>query len=115
MWVLHYCAGIHNFSVTLYAEFLPTKQRAKCVVLLDVSCSVIVIVIILIYVLQCFWALGACFEVALALVVMPTLGWQWLLALSTGPLLAFALICPVSSPPLFYLLRNPFMVQFINY
>lgn len=26
------------FSVTLYAEFLPTKQRAKCVVLLDVSC-----------------------------------------------------------------------------
>lgn len=45
---------------------------------------------------QCFWALGACFEVTLALVVMPTLGWHWLLALSTGPLLAFALICPVS-------------------
>jgi hypothetical protein len=49
------------------------------------------------FVLQCFWALGACFEVALALVVMPTLGWQWLLALSTGPLLAFALVCPVSN------------------
>ncbi|KAF9418726.1 hypothetical protein HW555_004554 [Spodoptera exigua] len=48
-------------SVTLYAEFLPTKQRAKCVVLLD-----------------CFWALGACLEVALALVVMPTLGVHWL-------------------------------------
>lgn len=26
-------------SVTLYAEFLPSKQRAKCVVLLDVSVS----------------------------------------------------------------------------
>ncbi|CAH0714415.1 unnamed protein product, partial [Brenthis ino] len=64
-------------SVTLYAEFLPTKQRAKCVVLLD-----------------CFWALGACLEVALALVVMPTLGVHWLLALSTIPLLIFALICP---------------------
>ncbi|XP_044730935.1 synaptic vesicle 2-related protein isoform X2 [Chrysoperla carnea] len=64
-------------SVTLYAEFLPTKQRAKCVVLLD-----------------CFWALGACFEVALALVIMPTLGWQWLLAASTTPLFAFAIICP---------------------
>ncbi|XP_061380089.1 synaptic vesicle 2-related protein [Danaus plexippus] len=64
-------------SVTLYAEFLPTKQRAKCVVLLD-----------------CFWALGACLEVALALVVMPTLGVHWLLALSTVPLLIFALICP---------------------
>lgn len=25
------------YRVTLYAEFLPTKQRAKCVVLLDVS------------------------------------------------------------------------------
>ncbi|XP_063534120.1 synaptic vesicle 2-related protein [Cydia strobilella] len=64
-------------SVTLYAEFLPTKQRAKCVVLLD-----------------CFWALGACLEVALALVVMPTLGFHWLLALSTIPLLIFAFICP---------------------
>ncbi|KAF7283998.1 synaptic vesicle 2-related protein [Rhynchophorus ferrugineus] len=72
-----FAIGCTPQSVTLYAEFLPTKQRAKCVVLLD-----------------CFWALGACFEVALALVIMPTLGWQWLLALSTGPLLAFALICP---------------------
>jgi len=45
---------------------------------------------------QCFWALGACFEVLLALLIMPTMGWQWLLALSTAPLLAFACICPVS-------------------
>ncbi|XP_056639219.1 synaptic vesicle 2-related protein [Diorhabda carinulata] len=83
MWILllrglvGFAIGCTPQSVTLYAEFLPTKQRAKCVVLLD-----------------CFWALGACFEVALALVVMPTLGWHWLLALSTGPLLVFALICP---------------------
>lgn len=27
-------------SVTLYAEFLPCKQRAKCVVLLDVSLGI---------------------------------------------------------------------------
>lgn len=72
-----FAIGCTPQSVTLYAEFLPSKQRAKCVVLLD-----------------CFWALGACFEVTLALIVMPTLGWQWLLALSTGPLLAFAVICP---------------------
>lgn len=83
MWVLFlralvgFAIGCTPQSVTLYAEFLPTKQRAKCVVLLD-----------------CFWALGACFEVAMALVVMPTLGWQWLLFLSTGPLLAFTLITP---------------------
>ena len=37
-------------SVTLYAEFLPTRQRGKCVVLLD-----------------CFWALGACLEVQSAM------------------------------------------------
>ncbi|EEB12522.1 sugar transporter, putative [Pediculus humanus corporis] len=65
-------------SVTLYAEFLPTKQRAKCVVLLD-----------------CFWALGACVEVLLALFIMPTLGWKWLLAISTAPLLAFVICCPL--------------------
>ncbi|KDR17464.1 synaptic vesicle 2-related protein [Zootermopsis nevadensis] len=83
LWIL-FLRGLVGFaigcvpqSVTLYAEFLPTKQRAKCVVLLD-----------------CFWALGACFEVLLALIVMPTLGWHWLLALSTIPLLAFALITP---------------------
>ena len=63
-------------SVTLYAEFLPTKQRGKCVVLLD-----------------CFWALGACLEVILAMLVMPTLGWRWLLALSALPSLCFVLAC----------------------
>ncbi|XP_076237191.1 synaptic vesicle 2-related protein isoform X1 [Calliopsis andreniformis] len=64
-------------SVTLYAEFLPAKQRAKCVILLD-----------------CFWALGACFEVAIALAIMPNFGWRWLLILSTIPLLVFAVITP---------------------
>ncbi|XP_066146948.1 synaptic vesicle 2-related protein isoform X1 [Euwallacea fornicatus] len=101
MWMLllrglvGFAIGCTPQSVTLYAEFLPTKQRAKCVVLLDVSrfpCNQSTSNRIVI--LQCFWALGACFEVALALIVMPTLGWQWLLALSTGPLLAFAMICP---------------------
>lgn len=31
-------------SVTLYAEFLPCKQRAKCVVLLDVSLVISIII-----------------------------------------------------------------------
>lgn len=64
-------------SVTLYAEFLPTKQRAKCVVLLD-----------------CFWALGASFEVVLAMAVVPNLGWRWLLGLSAAPLFVFACLTP---------------------
>lgn len=63
-------------SVTLYAEFLPAHQRGKCVVLLD-----------------CFWAVGACAEVLLALWVMPTLGWSGLLALSTIPLILFVIVC----------------------
>ncbi|XP_076043243.1 synaptic vesicle 2-related protein [Oratosquilla oratoria] len=63
-------------SVTLYAEFLPAHQRGKCVVLLD-----------------SFWALGACLEVGLALMVMPTLGWPGLLALSTIPLFLFVFVC----------------------
>lgn len=62
-------------GVTLYAEFLPTNQRGKCVILMD-----------------SFWALGACMEVLLALFVMPSLGWQWLLGLSAVPLVLFLTI-----------------------
>ncbi|ROI27806.1 Synaptic vesicle 2-related protein [Anabarilius grahami] len=40
-----------------------------------------------------FWALGAVFEVILAMVVMPTLGWKWLLTFSTFPLVVFAASC----------------------
>ncbi|XP_032899641.1 synaptic vesicle 2-related protein [Amblyraja radiata] len=63
-------------SVTLYAEFLPMKSRAKCILLIEV-----------------FWAFGTVFEVLLAVVVMPTLGWRWLLILSTVPLMIFAVFC----------------------
>ncbi|KAL7647379.1 UNVERIFIED_CONTAM: hypothetical protein RMT77_000975 [Armadillidium vulgare] len=63
-------------SVTLYAEFLPAEHRGKCVVLLD-----------------CFWAVGACIEVMLALLVMPTLGWRGLLILSALPLALFVIVC----------------------
>ncbi|XP_077995310.1 synaptic vesicle 2-related protein-like [Glandiceps talaboti] len=63
-------------AVTLYSEFLPSSSRARCVVFIEV-----------------FWAIGTCFEVALALVVMPTLGWRWLLAFSAIPVLIFAFAC----------------------
>ncbi|KAK9975028.1 hypothetical protein ABG768_023092 [Culter alburnus] len=63
-------------SVTLYTEFLPVKTRGISIILLGV-----------------FWALGAVFEVLLAIVVMPTLGWKWLLAFSTFPLVVFAASC----------------------
>lgn len=63
-------------SVTLYSEFLPQKSRATCIMLIEV-----------------FWAIGTCFEVLLALIVMPTLGWRWLLGLSSIPLLIFSVFC----------------------
>ena len=69
-WIFLFC------RVTLYSEFLPSKQRAKCLVLTEV-----------------FWALGSCFEVLLALFVMPTLGWRWLLGLSSIPLIIFDIAC----------------------
>ena len=48
------------------------------------------------YNLQIFWALGTVFEVLLAILVMPTLGWRWLLGLSNIPLFIFAILCFVS-------------------
>jgi MFS family permease len=63
-------------SVTLYAEFLPAKQRARCVILTNL-----------------FWSIGACLEVLLAIILMPSLGWRWLLGFSSLPLLIFALFC----------------------
>jgi MFS family permease len=63
-------------STTLFVEFLPAKHRAKCLVLGNI-----------------FWSTGTCFEVLLAILVMPTLGWRWLLGLSSLPLLIFFVFC----------------------
>ncbi|KAI6240195.1 Synaptic vesicle 2-related protein [Aphelenchoides fujianensis] len=73
--------GIGNWRsapivMTLYAEFLPMAQRAKCVVLIE-----------------SFWAVGAAFEAVLALFIMETMGWRWLLLFSSLPLLVFAICC----------------------
>ncbi|XP_056146412.1 synaptic vesicle 2-related protein-like [Lampris incognitus] len=63
-------------SVTLYSEFLPMKSRATCIMMI-----------------QIFWAIGAVFEVLLAIWIMPTLGWRWLLGLSTIPMVVFVGFC----------------------
>lgn len=47
---------------------------------------------------QVFWAIGTVFEVILAVFVMPSLGWRWLLLLSAVPLLLFAVLCFVGIP-----------------
>ncbi|XP_047426393.1 synaptic vesicle 2-related protein [Mugil cephalus] len=63
-------------SVTLYSEFLPVKARGICIMMI-----------------AAFWAIGAVFEVLLALWIMPTLGWRWLLGLSTIPMAIFVCFC----------------------
>ncbi|XP_064627593.1 putative transporter SVOPL isoform X2 [Lineus longissimus] len=66
-----------NFAFTFFTEYLPFKWRAK---------------VLTIY--QVYWALGSVFEVLLASVVVPSLGWRWLVALSSMPLIiACFLIC----------------------
>ncbi|XP_029940305.1 synaptic vesicle 2-related protein-like [Salarias fasciatus] len=67
--------GIHQ-SMTLLSEFLPVKWRGTCVLLAGL-----------------FWAGGAALEVLLALLTMPTLGWRWLVALSTIPIAIFLCLC----------------------
>ncbi|KAF0031456.1 synaptic vesicle 2-related protein [Scophthalmus maximus] len=63
-------------SVTFYSEFLPAKARGISIMLI-----------------ASFWAVGTVFEVLLALWVMPTLGWRWLLGLSTLPMAIFVCFC----------------------
>ncbi|XP_062513785.1 synaptic vesicle 2-related protein-like isoform X2 [Corticium candelabrum] len=55
--------------VTYYAEFLPVKSRAYCLVLVEV-----------------FFNIGLILEVVLAIIVMPRLNWRWLLGLTAIPL-----------------------------
>ncbi|XP_065830949.1 putative transporter svop-1 isoform X2 [Oscarella lobularis] len=77
-WYLLLTRGLIGFgisggaqAVTFYSEFLPAKQRAYCLLLIQV-----------------FFAMGTLFEVILALVVMvyANLGWHYLLGFTTVPL-----------------------------
>ncbi|CAL1534353.1 unnamed protein product [Lymnaea stagnalis] len=55
---------------SLNAEYVPSKYRAKLLVFGTI-----------------FWTMGGVFEIVLAMIVVPTLGWRWLLALSAIPVL----------------------------
>lgn len=46
--------------------------------------------------LQFFWAIGSCFTVGVAMAVMPSLGWRWLLGFLSLPLLLFVAMSYVS-------------------
>ncbi|MDI6695385.1 MAG: MFS transporter [Anaerolineales bacterium] len=60
--------GTLPVDYSTFAEYLPTRQRGRYLVLLE-----------------SFWALGTIAAAGLAWLVTPTLGWRWLLALSALP------------------------------
>lgn len=68
-------------AFSLMMEFLPKKSRGSWGMGL-----------------AAFWSLGALFEAGVARVVMPTLGWRWLIAISTTPLALLVVLCPVLVP-----------------
>ena len=49
--------------------------------------------------LQFFWTIGSCLTVGVAMAVMFTLGWRWLLGILSIPLFCFILMCWVSKTP----------------
>ncbi|CAG0884113.1 unnamed protein product [Cyprideis torosa] len=73
-----FAIGASPQAVTLYAEFLPTDNRATHLTLL-----------------QSFFSLGTVFEVILAMLIMPTFGWRWLLIVSVIPAVVFAFVSPM--------------------
>lgn len=64
-------------AFALIMEFLPTRSRGRWGMGLAL-----------------FWSLGAVFEAVLAMLVMPHLGWRWLIALSSLPLALLILLSP---------------------
>jgi len=54
-------------------------------------------IFVYVFVFQFFWAIGSVFTVAVAMAVMPTLGWRWLLGFLSLPLLIFVLMSYVSN------------------
>lgn len=61
-------------GASLLAEYLPSRYRAK----LFLSCQV-------------FWATGVTIEILLASIIIPTIGWRWLMAFSAVPVLIAAI------------------------
>jgi len=64
-------------AVTYYSEFLPKRARGVCITLVEV-----------------WWAFGSMFGAALAVAVMPSLGWHWYLGIAATPLALVLLLFP---------------------
>ncbi|GMR44877.1 hypothetical protein PMAYCL1PPCAC_15072, partial [Pristionchus mayeri] len=63
-------------SVTVTAEFLPVASKARWLIIL-----------------KSFFAIGTAILTALAIVILPNLGWRWLVAYAALPMAAFGICC----------------------
>jgi MFS family permease len=64
-------------GVVLLMEYLPKKTRGLSVIILLI-----------------FWALGVLFESVLAYLILPSLSWRYLFAISSVPVFLIILILP---------------------
>jgi len=74
--------GGAHVALSLFSEFLPMEKRGISLISIDA-----------------FWSGGAVIEAALAWIILPTLGWRWLLIVSSLPeffLLIFVYMVPES-------------------
>ena len=84
--------GIGGIAVafSLFLEFVPTDNRGRYAIAL-----------------QAFWTLGALSEAAIAWIVMPSLGWRYLLGISTIPFVILLFFYPfLSESPRFLAMKG---------
>ncbi len=82
--------GTLPVDYSIFAEFLPPKKRGRYLVLLE-----------------SFWALGSVLAAGLAWLIVPTLGWRWLLGVAAVPgIIAFWIRREIPESPRYLLVRG---------
>jgi MFS transporter, putative metabolite:H+ symporter len=82
--------GTLPVDYSIFAEFLPTQKRGRYLVLLE-----------------SFWALGSVLAAGLAWLLVPSLGWRWLVAASAVPgILVFFIWRYVPESPRYLLVKG---------
>lgn len=82
--------GTLPVDYSIFAEYLPAQKRGRYLVLLEA-----------------FWALGSILAAGLAWLIVPNLGWRWLLAISALPgLIVFLIRRGVPESPRYLLVQG---------